>query len=42
MIAKLIGLGFRGYVIDPYNIFDGVIVIFSIIDEIVTLSMTNV
>lgn len=42
MAIKLIGLGFKGYIIDSYNVFDAVIVIFSIIDEIVTLSMPSV
>lgn len=41
MVIKLIGLGFKGYIIDAYNIFDGIIVILSIIDEIITLSMPN-
>ncbi len=32
MVFKLIGLGFRGYCADSFNIFDGVIVIVSLIE----------
>ena len=32
MIMKLIGLGFNNYRKDPYNVFDAVIVIISLID----------
>uniref|UniRef100_A0A7S3D7M4 Uncharacterized protein n=2 Tax=Palpitomonas bilix TaxID=652834 RepID=A0A7S3D7M4_9EUKA len=36
MMLKLLGLGFRGYVHDTFNIFDGIIVILSMIELIVT------
>ena len=32
MIAKLIGLGFRNYARDKFNIFDGLIVVISLVD----------
>lgn len=32
MIAKLIGLGVKNYVKDKFNIFDGIIVIVSLVD----------
>lgn len=32
MIFKLIGLGFTNYKMDPYNLFDAVIVIISLVD----------
>ena len=32
MIIKIIGLGFNNYKLDPYNVFDAVIVIISLID----------
>ena len=32
MIAKLIGLGVKNYVKDKFNIFDGIIVIISLVD----------
>ena len=32
MIMKLIGLGLRNYLRDKFNIFDGVIVILSLVD----------
>ena len=34
MVLKLIGLGFRGYVSDKANIFDGVLVTIGIIERI--------
>ena len=41
MILKLIGLGFRGYTKDHFNIFDGVIVILSTIEIIISYSFPN-
>ena len=38
MIIKLLGLGFKEYVRDSFNIFDAIIVILSIVDIIVTAS----
>lgn len=35
MILKLVALGLRGYVSNRWNIFDGVVVIISVIDFIV-------
>jgi len=35
MIVKLIGLGFRGYVEDRYNIFDALVVIIGFVDVFV-------
>jgi hypothetical protein len=40
MIIKLIWLGPKNYIYDPYNIFDALVVTISIID--VTLSYSNV
>jgi hypothetical protein len=37
MVIKLFGLGFYGYFIDPYNIFDCIIVVASTIDIIVSV-----
>lgn len=36
MIIKLIGLGFREYARDSFNIFDAVVVILSIVDIVIT------
>ena len=38
MILKLIGMGWKGYTSDSFNIFDGVIVVLSTIEIIVSLS----
>ena len=38
MIIKLIGLGFKEYARDSFNIFDAVIVILSLVDIVVTAS----
>ena len=38
MIMKLIGLGVRKYLRDNFNIFDGVIVIISLVDFSITLA----
>lgn len=35
MVMKLLGLGFRGYISDKMNIFDGLLVIVGLIDIIV-------
>lgn len=32
MVLKLFGLGFKKFVVDNFNVFDGVVVIISIID----------
>ena len=36
MVLKLVGLGLRGYVSDAFNIFDGVVVVISLVDLIMT------
>ena len=36
MVVKLIGLGFREYSRDSFNIFDAIVVILSIVDIIIT------
>ena len=38
MVMKLIGLGFKGYVSDKMNIFDGILVLVSIVDILVLIS----
>merc|ERR1719193_1094943 len=38
MIIKLIGLGFNGYVADNWNVFDGLIVIVSVVESITSLA----
>merc|ERR1719397_1553093 len=38
MIIKLIGLGFKGYVSDNWNVFDGLIVIVSVIESLTALA----
>jgi len=38
MIIKLIGLGFNGYVADNWNVFDGLIVVVSVIETISSLA----
>lgn len=38
MIIKLIGLGFKYYFIDKYNIYDFLIILITIIDIILTES----
>merc|ERR1719193_2962890 len=38
MIIKLIGLGFKGYVRDNWNVFDGLIVIVSVVESITSLA----
>ena len=39
MIAKLIGLGVKNYAKDKFNIFDGVIVIISLVDFVLNFSV---
>ena len=41
MVIKLIGLGFREYSRDSFNIFDAVVVILSIVDIVITVSTDN-
>ena len=41
MVIKLIGLGFKEYVRDPFNLFDAFIVILSLVDMIVTETLAN-
>ena len=36
MIIKLIGLGFREYARDSFNIFDAIVVVLSVVDLIIT------
>jgi len=39
MILKLIGLGFKNYTKDKFNLFDGIVVVLSLIDYALTLSI---
>ena len=41
MIIKLIGLGFRQYARDSFNLFDAFIVAISLADLIITVSISN-
>ncbi len=41
MVLKLIGLGLKGYTSDRFNIFDGVIVLFSTIEIIISRTLAN-
>lgn len=41
MVIKLIGLGFREYSRDSFNIFDAIVVILSIVDIVITVSTDN-
>lgn len=36
MVTKLLGLGFKGYIWDPYNVFDAIIVIASASDLLIS------
>ena len=36
MIVKLFGLGFKGYAVDTYNIFDAIIVVTSLADLLIS------
>ena len=38
MIMKLIGLGLKNYVRDKFNIFDGIIVVLSLVDFSLSIS----
>ena len=39
MIAKLIGLGVKNYCLDKFNIFDGLIVVISLVDFSLNLAI---
>jgi hypothetical protein len=39
MIVELLGLGFKGYFTDPYNIFDFLVILISIVDITVEYSL---
>lgn len=41
MVIKLIGLGFREYTRDSFNIFDAIIVVLSIVDLILSASLSS-
>ena len=41
MIIKLLGLGFKAYVDDRFNIFDCIIVIFSVIENVLAWTGTD-
>ena len=41
LLAKLIGLGFKNYLKDPFNVLDGIIVAISIIDLALILTLDN-
>ena len=41
MVMKLIGLGFKNYIMDKFNIFDAIIVIVSLVDFSLTMSGTD-
>ena len=41
MVIKLIGLGFREYTRDSFNIFDAIIVVLSIVDLILSVSLSS-
>ena len=41
MIIKLLGLGFKAYVDDRFNIFDCIIVIFSVIENVLGWTGTD-
>ncbi len=41
MFVKLIGLGLKGYMADRFNIFDFVIVLFSAVEMILQMAMTD-
>ena len=36
MVIKLTGLGFKGYVSDSFNIFDGTVVILNLLDVVIS------
>ena len=37
MVMKLLGLGFREYCRDHFNIFDAIVVVLSLVDMVVTI-----
>lgn len=39
MLIKLIGLGFREYARDSFNLFDALIVVLSVVDMIITATI---
>ena len=41
MIIKLIGLGFREYSRDSFNIFDAIVVVLSVVDIIITSTSSD-
>ncbi len=41
MLLKVVGLGFKGYTSDSFNIFDGVIVILSTVEIVISYSFPN-
>ena len=41
LILKLFGLGFKGYIKDPYNRFDAIIVITSFVDLVLYLMVKD-
>ena len=41
MIAKLIGLGFRAYVQDTFNVLDAIIVLISLVDMVLALVLKD-
>lgn len=36
LVIKMLGLGFKGYIRDPYNIYDCIIVVASIVDVLLS------
>ena len=41
MVIKLVGLGFKEYVRDSFNVFDALIVILSIVDMIISATLSG-
>ena len=39
MLAKLLGLGLKNYLLDRFNIFDALIVVISLVDFVLTMSV---
>ena len=37
MVIKLIGLSVAGYLADPFNVFDGVVVLFGVLEMVVAV-----
>lgn len=40
MIMKMIGLGVKNYVRDNFNLFDAIVVLFSLVDVTITMTLT--